>query len=112
MIKAQSYAVTPFSSQGKGKMEQKVAPRSQSSGQYSGPRLPEGACDLQGNSSASLAKPFAIPLQLHLPPLCTLAGLFLPGMITQKMGTDSDRWTFPFSANAAMKSEPILMNVH
>lgn len=59
-----------------------------------------------------MAKLFAIPLQLHPPPLCTLAGLFLPGMITQKMGTDSDRWTFPFSANAAMKSEPILMNVH
>lgn len=45
-IKAQSYAVTPFSSHGKAKMEQKLAPRSPSSGQYSGPRLSKGACDL------------------------------------------------------------------
>lgn len=113
VIKAQTDAVSDLGSHSKAKMEHILAPGSLTWGQYFKLCLSPGAHDLSGNLSAcSWGNSFSFPLQLHPPPLCILAGLFLPGMITQKMGADSDRWTFPFSANMAMKSEPILMNVH
>lgn len=112
VVEAQMYAVTPLSSHSKAKVEQNLAPGSLTSGQIPVHTSLKAPVLFRETQAPALGIALCNSSPASPPPLCTLAGLFLPGMITQEMGADNDRWTFPFSANAAMKSEPILMNVH